>query len=490
MRVKCSGDLTSWQRRVTPTLDEALQVVLGHWRPPNSAAVTPSSQVPASLNTYTAVPTQFTSWSPMFTMPGSQNPVRLSRQTTGPNSRPARENSRPPAANHDSAMWDTGLTSFSTSRGLFQQVLTNHQHSMASRHQAALHEIGCAIGHAPETTPTAETTSSGSMAANNATGNRTFKNSQSGVLAAENVARVPSSAAKSNVSTGNGTLGANCNLPARREVNTVANELPSRNVSGGVVPADNTSTTAKSHQTTDKIVTGNGTVGVRAAGNAPTCSLLTGNEGGCSTALSSTGRDTAGNRALDRTAVNLAVCGNESPGELPDAATINALVGHRGAVPDTGGGSMALSSTRKNTAGNTTLDRTAVNQAAGKSPHGGTAACSVGNGGAVADVVEGGVLGGPARSETRENYAAETGTGKTESENASTSGTGVRNASVVSLSDSLDAAGSSVDRLERTRGRDDLGRVDGGNVTAVNSVVSETAPVRADAKHSVHNGEM
>ena len=48
---------------------------------------------------------------------------------------------------------DSSLTSFSNSRGLFQQTLTNHQQSMASHHQMALHEIGNAINHASRNNP-------------------------------------------------------------------------------------------------------------------------------------------------------------------------------------------------------------------------------------------------------------------------------------------------------------------------------------------------
>ena len=48
---------------------------------------------------------------------------------------------------------DNSLSSFANSRGLFQQTLNNHQQTMASQHQMALHEIGTAINQAFANTP-------------------------------------------------------------------------------------------------------------------------------------------------------------------------------------------------------------------------------------------------------------------------------------------------------------------------------------------------
>jgi len=139
------------QRRNVPTLEEALQVVLGRSRPTSAAVAT--SAVPRST-TENAAPKQFT-WSPMFMSPGSsQNPVRLGGQGSRPSSGPvARARWQDVVPAQEAALRDVTLNSFTNSRGLFQQTLTSHQHAMASRHQMALREIGTAINPAVENTP-------------------------------------------------------------------------------------------------------------------------------------------------------------------------------------------------------------------------------------------------------------------------------------------------------------------------------------------------
>ena len=112
MSVCLFRERSAGQRRRTPTLEEALQVVLGHSRP-SFASTAPTSSSTAPAPTSNTVPTQFT-WSPMFMSPGSsQNPLRLSRQGTG--------------STPDQAAPGEGL--FANSRGLFRQVLTDHHQS-------------------------------------------------------------------------------------------------------------------------------------------------------------------------------------------------------------------------------------------------------------------------------------------------------------------------------------------------------------------------
>ena len=151
------------QRRSTPTLEEALQLVLGRSQPSCSTVVTSSnsgvshsaagnSGVFQPTMSHSAIPTQFT-WSPMFTSPGSsQNPsLYLTRQSTTPLN-PTRQGaaSKPTSAAPARARWGRGeeaelhnvsATSLVHSRGLFQQTLTNHQLTMNSQHQRALQEI-------------------------------------------------------------------------------------------------------------------------------------------------------------------------------------------------------------------------------------------------------------------------------------------------------------------------------------------------------------
>ena len=146
------GDLR--QRRSTPTLEEALQMVLGRTQPPfavvtNSSSSSSVSQTPTT--TPSVGPRQF-SWSPMFMSPGSQNPLHLNRHST-------KQTSAPPARarwqDREAELRDDSLTSFVQSRGLFEQTLTNHQQTMASQHQMALHEIGSAFNRACEKNPDA-----------------------------------------------------------------------------------------------------------------------------------------------------------------------------------------------------------------------------------------------------------------------------------------------------------------------------------------------
>ena len=89
--------------------------------------------------------------------PGSQNPLRLSRQASKPTSAPVSrahwQEIKPPGREED-----ISLGSFANSRGLFHQTLTNHQQSMASQHQMALHEINQAFAN--NTVPAAVISSS------------------------------------------------------------------------------------------------------------------------------------------------------------------------------------------------------------------------------------------------------------------------------------------------------------------------------------------
>ena len=143
-RVCAGGDVVD-RRRHTPTLDEALQVVLGRSRPTSAAAALTTSVARATPDS--VVPKQFV-WSPMFMSPGSsQNP----RQLGDPGPRPG---SGPGARAEEHVMGSSsGLDVFADSRGLFQRTLDSHQHAMTSQHQATLHDISAAACRAVDSVP-------------------------------------------------------------------------------------------------------------------------------------------------------------------------------------------------------------------------------------------------------------------------------------------------------------------------------------------------
>jgi len=152
------------QRRSTPTLEEALQLVLGQSQPScsttsNAAGVCRSAAGNSGISQPTmthssGVPTQFM-WSPMFMSPGlSLNPsVYLTRQSNTPlnpthqsTAASAKPTSAAPARarggrGKETELHDASATSLVHSRGLFQQTLTNHQLSMNSQHHRTMQEI-------------------------------------------------------------------------------------------------------------------------------------------------------------------------------------------------------------------------------------------------------------------------------------------------------------------------------------------------------------
>ena len=203
----------------TPTLDEALQVVLGRSRPASAAVATSVSAAPQSTLGH-AIPKQFT-WSPMFMSPGSsQNPLHLSSQATRPSAGPvARAHWQQRLPNQETPLQDSTVNSFVNSRGLFQQTLTSHQHAMASRHQMALHELSTAINHAVGDTP------------NNATVPRDI------------AGKVPLSAVDRNTSGSESTLLGNYKAPTMLD-KRVASSSSAGNCAGNMVCDDSESSAA------------------------------------------------------------------------------------------------------------------------------------------------------------------------------------------------------------------------------------------------------
>lgn len=162
------------RRSHTPSLEEALQVVLGRGRLSSAGAVTSSPLHPQSAANNVTVNSGFSyphftaksgvhtqvTWSPAYMLPGSQNPLR---QTSKPNSASTQlpEN----GADSEAALRDRSLGLFTDSRGLFHQTLTNHQTSMSSQHQTALHQIGTAFENILNDTATTHIEIAGSSSA-------------------------------------------------------------------------------------------------------------------------------------------------------------------------------------------------------------------------------------------------------------------------------------------------------------------------------------